>query len=68
MGLDRYLLIMRNLHFSSNSADSNDSDRRLLFKQFIQNKRHKYGIKLNMLTEPNGIIIKFAVPIYWFFW
>jgi hypothetical protein len=34
---------------------------RLLFRQFIQNKHHKYGIKLYMLTEPNGIIIKFAV-------
>lgn len=34
---------------------------RLLFKQFIQNKRHKYGIKLYMLIEPNGIILKFAV-------
>ncbi|XP_029340984.1 piggyBac transposable element-derived protein 4-like [Acyrthosiphon pisum] len=34
---------------------------RLLFRQFIQNKRHKYGIKLYMLTEPNGIILKFAV-------
>jgi len=97
MSRDRYLLIMRNLHFSDNSADSNDSDRlfkirplinyfndkmsnvyypgkelsldesmilwrgRLLFRQFIQNKRHKYGIKLYMLTEPNGIILKFAV-------
>jgi len=97
MGRDRYLLIMRNLHFSDISVDSNDSDRlfkirplidyfnnkmnnvyypgkelsldesmvlwrgRLLFRQFIQNKRHKYGIKLYMLTEPNGIIIKFAV-------
>jgi len=87
MGLDRYLLIMRNLHFSDNSVDSNESDRlfkirhlidyfnnkmnnvyypgkelsldesmvlwrgRLLFRQFIQNKRYKYGIKLLMLGE-----------------
>lgn len=34
---------------------------RLAFKQYIKNKRHKYGIKLYMLTEPNGLVIKFAV-------
>jgi len=34
---------------------------RLIFRQYIQNKRHKYGVKLYMLTEPNGLIIKFAV-------
>lgn len=97
MSRDRFLLIMRNLHFSDNTIDSNEIDRlskirplinyfndkmnhiyypgkelsldesmilwrgRLLFRQFMPNKRHKYGIKLYMLTEPNGIIIKFAV-------
>lgn len=34
---------------------------RLFFRQYIKNKRHKYGIKLYMLTEPDGIILKFAV-------
>lgn len=34
---------------------------RLQFRQYIKNKRHKYGIKLYMLTEPNGLVIKFAV-------
>lgn len=34
---------------------------RLIFRQYIQNKRYKYGIKLYMLTEPNGLILKFAV-------
>lgn len=34
---------------------------RLVFKQYIKNKRHKYGIKLYMLTEPNGLVMKFAV-------
>jgi len=33
----------------------------LIFRQYIQNKRYKYGIKLYTLTEPNGTIIKFAV-------
>nr|XP_023028771.1 piggyBac transposable element-derived protein 4-like [Leptinotarsa decemlineata] len=34
---------------------------RLLFRQYIANKRHKYGLKLYMLTEPNGLILNFAV-------
>lgn len=34
---------------------------RLLFRQYIKNKRHKYGLKLYMLTEPDGVILKFAV-------
>lgn len=34
---------------------------RLVFRQYIQNKRHKYGIKLYMLTEPAGLVLKFAV-------
>ncbi|XP_015375053.1 PREDICTED: piggyBac transposable element-derived protein 4-like [Diuraphis noxia] len=34
---------------------------RLVFRQYIQNKCLKYGIKLYMLTEPDGLVIKFAV-------
>lgn len=34
---------------------------RLQFKQYIKNKRHKYGIKLYMLTEPTGIVLKFRI-------
>ncbi|XP_046402029.1 piggyBac transposable element-derived protein 4-like [Ischnura elegans] len=29
---------------------------RLSFRQYIQNKRHQHGIKLYMLSEPNGLI------------
>ncbi|XP_025423083.1 piggyBac transposable element-derived protein 4-like [Sipha flava] len=36
---------------------------RLQFRQYIQNKRHKYGIKLYMLTEPHGLVLKFAVYV-----
>jgi hypothetical protein len=36
---------------------------RLQFHQYIQNKRHKYGIKLYMLTEPYGLVLKFAVYV-----
>lgn len=34
---------------------------RLLFRQYIKNKRHKFGIKLYVLTEPDGVVLKFAV-------
>lgn len=34
---------------------------RLVFRQYIQNKKHKYGVKLYLLTEPDGTVIKFAV-------
>lgn len=32
---------------------------RLNFEQYIKNKKHKYGIKLYMLTAANGVILKF---------
>ncbi|XP_017757887.1 PREDICTED: uncharacterized protein LOC108549141 [Eufriesea mexicana] len=35
---------------------------RLVFRQYIKNKRHKYGIKLYELCEPDGIILR--VKIY----
>ncbi|XP_054256976.1 piggyBac transposable element-derived protein 4-like [Macrosteles quadrilineatus] len=95
MARDRFLLILRCLHFVR--ADATSTDRlhkirsivdyfnnkminiynagkelsldeamvlwrgRLAFKQYIKGKRHKYGIKLYVLTEPNGLILKFAV-------
>ncbi|XP_050518489.1 piggyBac transposable element-derived protein 4-like, partial [Diabrotica virgifera virgifera] len=31
---------------------------RLVFRQYIKNKRHKFGIKLYMLTTPNGCILR----------
>lgn len=36
---------------------------RLIFRKYIQNKQHKYDIKLyiHRLTEPDGLIIIFAV-------
>ncbi|KAK9702549.1 Transposase IS4 [Popillia japonica] len=34
---------------------------RLIFRQYISNKRHRYGLKLYMLTEPNGLILNFSV-------
>lgn len=34
---------------------------RLVFRQYIKNKKHKYGVKLYLLTEPDGTILKFKV-------
>ena len=34
---------------------------RLVFKQFIKNKRHKYGIKLYVLTESDGMVLNMHV-------
>lgn len=34
---------------------------RLVFRQYIKNKRRKYAVKLYLLTEPDGIVLKFAV-------
>lgn len=95
MARDKFLLILRCLHFVK--TNSNDKDRlqkirhiidyfnnkmlniynagkelsldeamvlwrgRLSFRQYIKGKRHKYGIKLYILTEPNGFMLKFAV-------
>lgn len=31
---------------------------RLYFRQYIQNKKHKYGIKFYVLTQPDGLVLK----------
>lgn len=31
---------------------------RLVFRQFIKGKKHKYGMKLYLLAEPNGMILR----------
>lgn len=34
---------------------------RLFFRVYIKNKRHKYGVKFYLLTEPNGFILRSIV-------
>ena len=34
---------------------------RLVFRQYIKNKKHKYGVKLYKLCESNGIVIKIRI-------
>jgi len=31
---------------------------RLYFRQYIQNKKHKFGIKFYVLTQPDGLVLK----------
>lgn len=98
MSRNRFFLILRHLHFSSNDVNStpdrlykikpllhyfNEKMRkvyapgkelcldepmvlwrgRLIFRQFIKGKHHKHSIKIYMLTEPNGLIMKLLTYI-----
>ncbi|XP_052738468.1 piggyBac transposable element-derived protein 4-like [Bicyclus anynana] len=94
MSRNRFLLILRCLHFTSVTSEEDRLNKirpfmdhfnnkmktiycpgkelsldesmvlwrgRLLFRQYIKNKRHKYGIKLYVLAEPDGTVLKFQV-------
>lgn len=94
MSRNRFLLILRCLHFTSETSEEDRLVKirpfmdhfnnkmktiycpgkelsldesmvlwrgRLLFRQYIKNKRHKYGIKLYVLAEPNGTVLKYQV-------
>lgn len=97
MGRNRFMGIMRCLHFSPNPVNEDDAgygDRlqkirflqdylnnrmeeiyypgkqlsldesmllwrgRLQFRQFMKGKKHKYGMKLYLLAQPNGMILR----------
>lgn len=94
MSRNRFMLILRCLHFSSEASDEDRLAKirpivdhfnqtmkniycpgkqlsldesmvlwrgRLVFRQYIKNKRHKFGIKLYVLAEPEGIVHKFHI-------
>ncbi|KAG5866929.1 hypothetical protein JTB14_019776 [Gonioctena quinquepunctata] len=99
MGRNRFLIILRSLHFSRNPrpGELTPEDRlykirpvinffngrmaeiyypcqqlsldesmvlwrgRLSFRQFIKNKKHKYGMKLYIMTTPTGLVQKIVV-------
>lgn len=95
MSRNRFLLILRALHFNDNNLPNQNSlskiaplidffnsrmaeiyypnkelaldesmvlwRGRLGFRQYMQGKRHKYGIKLYILAEPSGLIQKVHV-------
>lgn len=63
--LDYFNSRMNDIYYPSKELSLDESmvlwRGRLVFRQYIKNKRHKYGVKLYILTEPDGIIQKFAV-------
>jgi len=95
MSRNRFMLILRNLHFVDNeNCDNSRLNKiepivtyfynkmtdiyeasenlsldesmvlfrgRLVFRQYIKNKRHKYGIKLYMLTESGGLVHRIMI-------
>lgn len=94
MSRDRFLYILRVLHFNKDAETGNPlhkvqpiidefnntmlliygPDRelsldeamvlwrgRLLIRQYIKGKRHKYGIKFYTLAEPNGLTLKITI-------
>ncbi|XP_022182835.1 piggyBac transposable element-derived protein 4-like [Myzus persicae] len=99
MSRNRFMLLLRALHFSRNTQEGELAPRnrlykiqpivdyfnskmneiyepsknlsidesmvlwrgRLIFRQYIKNKRHKYGVKMYMLTEPWGLIHRIMV-------
>ncbi|XP_014361145.2 piggyBac transposable element-derived protein 4 [Papilio machaon] len=94
MSRNRFLLILRCLHFTSETSEEDRLIKiralmdhfnnrmntiycpgkelsldesmvlwrgRLLFRKYIKNKRQKYGIKLYVLAEPDGTVLKCQV-------
>lgn len=56
---------MANVYYPSKEISLDESmvlwRGRLIFRQYIKNKRHTYGVKLYMATEPNDIILRTQV-------
>ncbi|KAJ8926270.1 hypothetical protein NQ314_021391, partial [Rhamnusium bicolor] len=56
---------MRNTYYPGKELSLDESMMlwrgRLVFRQYIKNKRHKFGIKLYMLTEPSGTLLEVEV-------
>ncbi|XP_047536573.1 piggyBac transposable element-derived protein 4, partial [Vanessa atalanta] len=56
---------MNNIYYPGKNLSLNESmvlwRGRLFFRQYIKGKRHKYGIKLYVLAEPDGLILNFDV-------
>ncbi|KAJ8933661.1 hypothetical protein NQ314_013873 [Rhamnusium bicolor] len=56
---------MKELYYPSRELSIDESmvlwRGRLEFRQYVKDKRHKFGIKLYQLCEPNGIVLKLMV-------
>lgn len=60
--IDHFNEKMTNIYYPGKNLSLDESmvlwRGRLFFRQYIKNKRHKYGIKIYTLTEPNGLVLK----------
>ncbi|KAJ8938915.1 hypothetical protein NQ314_011291 [Rhamnusium bicolor] len=56
---------MKDIYYPSKNLSLDESmllwRGRLLFKQYIKNKKHKFGIKIYILTEPEGLVLTMAL-------
>ncbi|GBP66764.1 PiggyBac transposable element-derived protein 4 [Eumeta japonica] len=63
--LDRFNNIMADLYYPEADLSIDESmvlwRGRLVFRQYIKNKKHKYGVKLYELCESSGIVMKIRV-------
>ncbi|XP_069363497.1 piggyBac transposable element-derived protein 4-like [Maniola hyperantus] len=63
--LDRFNNIMADLYYPEANLSIDESmvlwRGRLVFRQYIKNKKHKYGVKLYELCESSGIVMKIRV-------
>lgn len=63
--IDHFNNKMREIYYPSTEMSHDEAmilwRGRLLFRQYVKGKRHKYGIKLYSLCEPEGMIIRFMV-------
>ena len=63
--LDYFDAKMRSTYIPNNYLSLDESmilwRGRLIFRQYIKNKRHKYGVKLYELCESNGIVLRIYV-------
>ncbi|GBP26194.1 hypothetical protein EVAR_74956_1 [Eumeta japonica] len=63
--VDHFNKIMTNIYSPGKQLSLDESlvlwHGRLLFRQYIKNKRHKNGVKLYVLAEPEGIVLNFQI-------
>jgi hypothetical protein len=63
--LENFQKSMKNLYIPNKQLSLDESmllwRGRLFFRQYIKNKKHKYGVKFYMLTEPNGLVLRILI-------
>ncbi|KAG8235822.1 hypothetical protein J437_LFUL016135 [Ladona fulva] len=63
--IDIFHKIMRDVEYPNKNLSLDESmvlwRGRLIFHQYIQGKKHKHGIKIYMLTEPSGLVLRLHI-------